>query len=96
MEGVARQNEKVFRLGGEEFLVLCQMSDLNSAIQAGERLREAVQNQPLVIENQVLDVTISVGAAIKSKRVRSFDGLIKEADQALYKAKAEGRNRVCT
>jgi diguanylate cyclase (GGDEF)-like protein len=91
-----RHGESVFRLGGEEFLVLCQMTDLQSAIEAGERIRRAVQENPPQAKDGPLSVTTSIGAAARDETMTCHDDLLIKADKALYKAKAEGRNLVCT
>lgn len=90
-----RRGEQAFRLGGEEFLIVCASTDLEGGKHAGERLREAVENSPLELKNKAINMTISVGVANRDKTVNSSDEILIKADAALYKAKTDGRNRIC-
>ncbi len=89
----ARQGEEVARLGGEEFFVICNNTNEAHALVAGERLRTAVE--ALVIRGRGYEgsVTISVGIAERTADMPTYDALIKCADEAVYAAKAAGRNR---
>ena len=81
------------RWGGEEFLmVLCEL-DRTQALQACEQLREAVENLRIEHGKQQLKMTASFGLATH-ERVLSFQDTLRDADRALYAAKAQGRNRV--
>ncbi len=91
----ARSYDLVSRTGGEEFLVICSRSDQAEARQLAERLRAAVESHDFVLRDGTgITVTISLGVATWSPACINCDGLIKAADQALYKAKLGGRNRV--
>ncbi len=90
----ARIGDKVCRLGGEEFLVLCPESTVEMAAQAGGRLRRSVESQTLRHAHLRLAVTISVGVAQRDETTNSPQDLLKKADNALYAAKAAGRNTV--
>ena len=82
------------RYGGEEFLVLLPGQDAASARMVGERLRQAVEAAVVDWQGEALHFTISVGMAV----LREGDDpekLLARADKALYRAKREGRNRVC-
>ena len=83
------------RLGGEEFGLILPEGTLESAVVAGERLRQLVAGRPVAIENRFISVTISVGASVADAAMSGFDELLKQADVALYEAKNSGRNRVC-
>ncbi len=92
-----RAGETPARIGGEEFAVLLPGSDAAAARAAGERLRAALAAKALPhAGSQVADhVTMSVGVAqFDPATMEGFDALLHRADQALYRAKAEGRNRV--
>lgn len=85
-----RSFELVYRLGGEEFLVVLPGIDTGRAGEVAERLREAVeQTHPMGCP-----VTISIGLSAGLGEEVDYDVLFKEADRALYEAKAQGRNRV--
>lgn len=84
--GRTREGDLVVRYGGEEFLILLHQTALEEALEAAEGLRTAVEVG--------MPVTISLGVAALSERLRSEVDLIKEADEALYRAKRNGRNRI--
>lgn len=89
-----RNNELAARLGGEEFVVLLDNVDAAQARHAGERLRRAVEARPFRAGRLKLPLTISVGIALHDGNDTNFDALLQRADQAMYRAKREGRNRV--
>lgn len=92
-----RAGETPARIGGEEFAVLLPGSDAAAARAAGERLRAALAAKALPhAGSQVAEhVTMSVGVAqFDPATMEGFDALLHRADQALYRAKAEGRNCV--
>jgi two-component system cell cycle response regulator len=79
------------RYGGEEFVILMPQTDVAGANIQAERLRECIANQPF----DGIQVTVSVGVAVYDKRTMTRpDDLLKAADDAMYKAKANGRNQV--
>lgn len=88
-----RGTDCLCRYGGEEFLVLLPFTDQDGAAVMGERLRSAVSAAPVVIDQQSITVTISIGVAT-FKSGESLEALISRADQMLYSAKAAGRNRL--
>ncbi|HEY5451715.1 MAG TPA: GGDEF domain-containing protein [Polyangia bacterium] len=92
----ALRAEDVFaRYGGEEFAVICRGSDESQAQVVGERLRKAVENNRFVYDGAVIPVTISVGIAVlPNPAVKDASDIVAFADQALYKSKNAGRNRV--
>jgi len=85
--------DAVYRYGGEEFLTILPDQSISSSGQVAERLRKAVEDLGIVHGGKV--VTISAGvAALSAGDFRTPDDLLREADDALYKAKETGRNRV--
>ncbi len=90
-----RAGETVFRLGGEEFVVLCPSSSAKMAAVGAERLRAAVEANRIERGRMSLGITISVGVAELDHRTTGPDDLLKLTDEALYEAKRSGRNRVC-
>ena len=86
---VLREGELVFRLGGEEFLVLLPDADAPASAAVAERIRAAVA----AARPAGLDVTVSVGVSARDRRVE-YATLFGEADAALYEAKRGGRDRV--
>jgi|CXWL01.1.fsa_nt_gi diguanylate cyclase (GGDEF)-like protein len=91
----ARIDEPVFRLGGEEFLVLCPGASADDAVQGAERFRHAVAASAVKYDNDQISVTISCGVAEWGLDTKTTDELLRMADQALYCAKRAGRNQVC-
>jgi diguanylate cyclase (GGDEF)-like protein len=87
-----RRGDIVCRLGGEEFLVINVNSDMESAVQCAERLRVAVEANMIKAEGFSERVTISLGCAVRSSAIADIDDLLKAADEAVYAAKAAGRN----
>ncbi len=84
------------RLGGEEFVVVMPDTDLAKAYLVGERLRQCIAASPFYVGERLgtLQVTASVGVAALEARGDTPDFMLKRADQALYCAKRDGRNRV--
>jgi diguanylate cyclase (GGDEF)-like protein/PAS domain S-box-containing protein len=82
------------RYGGEEFLVLLPETNLSTARQVAERMRERVDNIPLTTTAGPVSITISLGVATLMGEIMSLEELIADADKALYEAKETGRNRV--
>ncbi len=91
----ARAGEAVFRLGGEEFVVLCPGSSAEMSATGAERLRAAVEANRIKRGGKVLGITISAGVAERDHRTAEPDDLLKLTDEALYAAKRNGRNCVC-
>lgn len=94
--GSVRSFDTVARWGGEEFLLILQDVSPEVATAIGERLRSTVAGRPIALTGQdrELPVTISVGIALMQPQYSTARQLIEDADKALYRAKANGRNRV--
>jgi diguanylate cyclase (GGDEF)-like protein len=91
----AMRTEDLFaRYGGEEFAVLCRSTGADTALALAERLRVTVEVAPFECDGRRIPITVSVGIASWFDQPDSSKQLIIDADQALYKAKRAGRNRV--
>lgn len=90
------ENAFVARYGGEEFAVLLPECALEDAVNLAKRIKENVENFPFVIRREVIRMTVSIGVANMPQDTLDREMLIQKADQALYRAKREGRNRVCS
>jgi len=91
----ARETDIVARYGGEEFAIILPDTDGADALKLGERLRQSVEAMHIEYEGQIVSRTISIGiACLQDKTLTNEDLLLKQADQAMYQAKLEGRNRV--
>jgi diguanylate cyclase (GGDEF)-like protein len=94
-ETVTRPGDLACRYGGDEFAVILPRTDLAGSLRMAERIRQSVYNKDLIIApSKDLRVTLSIGLAHYNGQYRNLEELIKAADQALYKAKKKGRNRI--
>src|SRR5580704_11818334 len=82
------------RYGGEEFMVIMPGTRLEDAQRIAERIRLHVAGSPFRVGNEPLSVTISIGVAATGGAGDSAEALLKRADEAVYAAKAAGRNAV--
>ncbi|MPW30192.1 bacteriohemerythrin [Agarivorans sp. B2Z047] len=87
-----RNDDVVARLGGDEFLLICPNTSSEGALNLGHSIRERIANMQL--NHQRYSVTVSVGIASRSKDMQHHEAIMKAADKAVYKAKAEGKNCV--
>jgi diguanylate cyclase (GGDEF)-like protein len=95
LAGRLRGGDVLGRYGGEEFCVLAPDTDHDGARTLAESLREIISYKTLSIENESIQVTVSVGVACcRADSLRDLKDLLAEADAALYAAKEAGRNRV--
>jgi diguanylate cyclase (GGDEF)-like protein len=90
-----RATDSFARWGGEEFVLLLPGTVQAEAMLAGNKLRLAIEEQALVqFEEKTIQITISIGVAMLEDSDSSLDHLLNRADQAMYAAKAAGRNQV--
>lgn len=89
-----RSTDILARFGGEELIVLLPQTDLAGALIMAERMRRQVQGLVLPWRGRKIEATVSIGVAALHAGIESIDGLIHDADVALYDAKRGGRNRV--
>lgn len=93
ISAAVRPQDVVTRSGGEEFVVLLQVHDEHELLQIAERIRSSLSKEPVETDNQPLHLTISIGAALRAPQ-EPPTATMNRADQALYQAKGNGRNRV--
>lgn len=89
-----RATDVLARLGGEEFVVLLPGIGLDAAVETAERLRARVARDLAFLDGAPVHVTVSLGCATMTEAGCELDSTLKVADQALYRAKQFGRNRV--
>jgi len=87
-----REGDKVFRFGGEEFLVLLNRCGTTGASSIARRILESVRKNSLLYKNDQIKITLSIGSSELDKN-DSFDSFIDKADKALYKAKHNGKDQ---
>lgn len=95
IKSVLRPTDIVARWGGEEFLVMLPFIETNELLRVAERLREGIAEAPFSIPNGLLAVTVSIGCTMVGREDGGFEDGTRRADAALYRAKAQGRNRIC-
>jgi diguanylate cyclase (GGDEF)-like protein len=93
IKGELRNIDRVFRYGGEEFLVVLANTDRDAAGMIGERLRQSAHDLVYPLLDHELELTISLGCSTL-RPAESADSVLRRADIALYVAKREGRNRL--
>lgn len=95
MAALRYEEEKLFfRLGGEEFVILLPDTDDEAALFLAERIRVRIEKAPAWVDNEQISVTISLGIAANIGNEQPRD-VLKRADNALYRAKQNGRNQTC-
>ena len=96
MRKATRNIDLACRYGGEEFVIVMPETDMAVATAVAERLRRRIASEPFAIQQGArhLEVTISIGIAALSSAGDNAASILKRADQALYRAKRDGRNRV--
>jgi len=92
-----RKTDWVTRFGGDEFTIVLPQTNQGGAMLVAEKIRSEIAKQKMVFEGKEYYLTASLGVACAYKEDPSFNAkmLVSLADQALYRAKEEGRNRVC-
>lgn len=92
---IRKDKDWVARYGGDEFLVVMCGTDSKAAYNIAERIRRKVEGAELTYQGQPIRITGSFGGCALQREVMVAEKLIECADKNLYKAKKEGRNRVC-
>jgi diguanylate cyclase (GGDEF)-like protein len=93
IRAATRATDEVCRIGGEEFLIICKHTTESDCSVAVERIRSAVESHIVEEPSFMTNVTVSMGYAAFTDGMTSFNDLLKAADEAVYVAKANGRNR---
>jgi diguanylate cyclase (GGDEF)-like protein len=97
VSGALREIDTFARYGGEEFICLLAETGLGGAATTAEKIREVIKSEPFGgLGDEPISLTVSIGVASYPEHGDSFRGLVEAADQAMYRAKQEGRDRVRT
>ncbi len=90
-----RDGDKIFRYGGEEFIVILNRTDNEYCLKIANRILELIRANQLIYKGQTINITASIGATVLEKG-DDQDSFIARADKALYTAKENGKNQVYT
>lgn len=94
IESLIRNEDCLIRYGGEEFLVYTTTLNHEKSLEFAERIRKKVKDDPIIYQDIVCNITISIGVNPYASRDKPFNDMLIKADEALYKAKLSGRDCV--
>ncbi len=94
LRGNMRTYDLVGRYGGEEFLVILPNCDLEQAAHQAERMRQRLHASTMIVDGREMRVSASFGVTVSDGSERRLEAFVRVADEALYRAKANGRNCV--
>ncbi len=89
-----RRTDMLYRYGGEELIIIMPETSLENAYIPSERLRERIEANDFVFNNQHIKLTVSIGVSTMNSDYANQNEIVKAADSALYNAKRTGRNKV--
>jgi diguanylate cyclase (GGDEF)-like protein len=96
MKSSFRKTDLLYRYGGEELVMIMPETNIEGAIIPVQRLRRAVEEYNFDYNGVKAKVTVSIGLTMNYAHFKTATELLKSADESLYKAKEDGRNRVIT
>ncbi|HEU4951486.1 MAG TPA: GGDEF domain-containing protein [Holophagaceae bacterium] len=91
---ICRAHDRLYRYGGDEFCILMPRTQAGGAMKFGQRLLDMISDAPVLIEGEWVPISLSLGIAAYPAHAEGAEALMKAADQALMRAKAEGKHRV--
>lgn len=91
---ICRAHDRLYRYGGDEFCILMPRTLAGGAMKFAQRLLDMISDAPLLIEGEWVPISLSLGIAAYPNHAEGAEALMKAADQALMRAKAEGKHRV--
>ncbi len=92
IKSVIRKGDKVYRFGGEEFSVVLNRCDKEQAFIIADKIRSKIEKSHLIYSGKTIKMTVSIGATTH-RAGDTYDGFVARADEALYQAKHEGKNK---
>jgi len=95
INGMLRVGDMAARYGGEEMAILLAGADQKRAVRLAESIRKKIEKEPIIVRRQTHNITVSIGVSTYPKDGIHEEELVKAADERLYKAKSEGRNKTC-
>jgi diguanylate cyclase (GGDEF)-like protein len=96
IQSILRESDLFARFGGEEFILLIQGLNIEKLTKLACRICKKIEAIDFFYDAKKIPITLSAGVAIRSSTSHTLERVIKQADMALYRAKANGRNRVET
>lgn len=93
---MVREGDMVVRFGGEEIGILLYDTGAEAAVKEAERIRKVIRSKPIVFRRRQNSISVSIGIAVYPEDAVLEEELIRVADERLYKAKALGRDRICS
>ncbi|NNE74661.1 MAG: EAL domain-containing protein [Acidimicrobiales bacterium] len=94
IEGALRPSDFVARIGGDEFVIWCSdVQEEAHVIDLAQRVVDVIEREPFIVGEDTVSITVSVGASF-TEDAREHTALLREADMAMYRAKAQGRARI--
>lgn len=94
VESLIRDEDSLIRFGGEEFLIYTTTLSPEKSFEFAERIRKKIKDTPILYKDIQCDITISIGINLYATKNKPFEDMLIKADQALYEAKASGRDCV--
>lgn len=95
-QNTLRDSDIVGRIGGEEFAIVLPQTGGNGGEHVAERIRRLLDEMDIRVDGQRIHATVSIGVTSSHGHHPPLEELLRQADKALYQAKAQGRNRVCS
>lgn len=95
VRNIMRESDIFARVGGEEFAIILHNTPLDGAQVIAEKIRKMIENKTFIYHDTAINLTVSIGISVLNESSNSIELLYKKADNRLYQAKREGRNRVC-
>ena len=95
IKSAVRTTDFLARYGGEEFIVILAGSSGDNARRISEKIREVIEKTKFIYRDEEIPVTISLGVTVAEPSDGDPEALFVRVDDAMYRAKKEGRNRVC-
>jgi diguanylate cyclase (GGDEF)-like protein len=95
VSGMLHVGDVAARYGGEEMAILLAGADRKKAVSLAESIRKKIEAQPITVRREKHNVTVSIGVSTYPKDGIHEEELVKAADERLYRAKSEGRNKTC-
>ena len=89
-----REIDFLARYGGEEFIIILPECDEQGGVDLANRIQQSLAKQCLAIDDKEICLTLSIGVTMMTDKHQSFEQLVNDADQAMYMAKKNGRNRI--